>query len=298
MLIICHIISNRPFCNPQPTRYRIIFIFNVQYDTDVITWSPQGRIFQIEYAMEAVKQGSAAVGLKSKTHAVLATLKRAPSELSSYQRKIFKIDDHMGIAISGLTADGRILCRYMRNETLNHRYVYESPMPLGRLVRQVADRAQLGTQRSWKRPYGVGLIVSGIDEAGVHIYYNCPSGNFYDYKAFAMGARSQAAKTYLERNFKTFTDASLEQLIGHALQSLHSSLQDGDLNEYNCSVSLVGVNQPFTILEEEALLPFLDILKEEVGGDDGVEDGAAMATKGGDNGDGEAGSGEEAPMED
>ena len=99
--------------------------------------------------MEAVKQGSAAVGLKvmsrtvgtqqmppavgyswktatfsllqSKTHAILATLKRAPSDLSSFQRKIFKIDDHLGIAISGLTADGRILCRYMRGECLNHR---------------------------------------------------------------------------------------------------------------------------------------------------------------------------------
>ncbi|KIY94994.1 20S proteasome subunit alpha 6, partial [Monoraphidium neglectum] len=65
--------------------------------------------------MEAVKQGSCAVGLTSKSHAVLATLKRAQNELSSYQRKIFKIDDHMGIAISGLTADGRVLCRYMRN---------------------------------------------------------------------------------------------------------------------------------------------------------------------------------------
>lgn len=87
--------------------------------------------------MEAVKQGSVAVGLKNSSFAVIATLKRAPSELSSYQRKIFKIDDHLGIAISGLTADGRILCRYMRNECLNHRYVYESAMPVGRLVRQV-----------------------------------------------------------------------------------------------------------------------------------------------------------------
>eukprot|EP00955_Chlamydomonas_euryale_P032709 344009-Chlamydomonas_euryale.AAC.2 len=71
--------------------------------------------------MEAVKQGSCAVGLKSDTHVVLATLKRSESELSSFQRKVFKVDDHMGIAISGLTADGRVLCKYMRNECLNHR---------------------------------------------------------------------------------------------------------------------------------------------------------------------------------
>ena len=75
----------------------------LQYDTDCITWSPQGRIHQIEYAEEAVKQGSCCVGLVSKTHAVLATLKRSNSELGSYQQKIFKIDEHVGIAIAGLT---------------------------------------------------------------------------------------------------------------------------------------------------------------------------------------------------
>lgn len=223
--------------------------------------------------------------LQSKTHAVLATLKRAPSELSSYQRKVFKIDDHMGIAISGLTADGRILCRYMRNECLNHRYVYESPMPLGRLVRQVADKAQVGTQRSWKRPYGVGLIVAGADEAGAHIFYNCPSGNYYDYKGFAMGARSQAAKTYLERHFETFGEAATDDLVRHALRALHASLQDGDLTELNCTVAVVGEGTPFTILEGEALAPYVAAVKEE------EEAGEEAAAAGGDE-DGGA-----APME-
>ncbi len=73
------------------------------------TWSPQGRLFQVEYAQEAVKQGSACVGLASGTHVVLAALKRAPSELASHQQKVFKVDEHMGIAFSGLTADGRSL---------------------------------------------------------------------------------------------------------------------------------------------------------------------------------------------
>lgn len=73
--------------------------------------------------------------------------------------QVFKIDDHMGIAISGLTADGRILCRYMRNECLNHRYVYESPMPLGRLVRQVADKAQVGWEREEGRGGAVGSML-------------------------------------------------------------------------------------------------------------------------------------------
>lgn len=73
----------------------------------------------------------------------------------------------------------------------HHRFVYESAMPVGRLARQVADKAQVATQRSWKRPYGVGLLVAGVDKSGAKLFYNCPSGNFYEYKANAIGARSQ-----------------------------------------------------------------------------------------------------------
>jgi len=83
--------------------------------------------------------------------------------LASYQEKVFKIDDGIGMAMAGLTADARVLCKYMRNECLNHRYVYESPHPIGRLISKVAEKSQLRTQRSSKRPFGVGLLVAGID---------------------------------------------------------------------------------------------------------------------------------------
>lgn len=89
--------------------------------------------------MEAVKQGSATVGIKSKTHVVLVALKRAPSELSAHQKKITPIDDHMGISIAGLTADARILSRFMRNECLNHKYAHDLPIPVSRLVFEVGN---------------------------------------------------------------------------------------------------------------------------------------------------------------
>jgi len=103
-------------------------MFRNQYDTDCTTWSPAGRIHQIEYALEAVKQGSAAIGLRSDKIAIIATLKRSASELSSHQKKIFKIDDHVGIAIAGLVADARVLAKYMRTECINYRYTYDCPM--------------------------------------------------------------------------------------------------------------------------------------------------------------------------
>lgn len=109
------------------------------YDTDVTVWSPQGRLFQVEYAMEAVKQGSCVVGLKSGKYAVIAAVRSRPSDFASYQQKIFPIDDHVGCAISGLTADGRVLHSFMRTECLNHRFVYEAPLNVGRLVNMVSQ---------------------------------------------------------------------------------------------------------------------------------------------------------------
>ena len=164
-------------------------MFRNQYDTDCTTWSPAGRIHQIEYALEAVKQGSAAIGLRSNKYAIVATLKRASSELSSHQKKIFKIDDHVGVASAGLVADARVLAKYMRTECINHRYTYDEPMqapfvtlpqlhspqrrppyatlpvlpwvPLlsfahsqvNRLSLKVADKSQIGTIRAGHRPY-------------------------------------------------------------------------------------------------------------------------------------------------
>lgn len=133
-------------------------MFRNQYDTDITTYSPQGRLHQVEYAMEAVKQGSASVGVRSKTHVVLATLKRFASELSGDQKKLFAIDDHVVIAISGLTADARVLSRYMRTETQHHKFMYEEPMPVGRLVLQVADKCQV---RLNHHPIGGGGTESG-----------------------------------------------------------------------------------------------------------------------------------------
>jgi 20S proteasome subunit alpha 6 len=182
------------------------FQFRNQYDNDVTVWSPQGRIHQIEYAMEAVKQGSATVGIKSRSHAVLVALKRAASELSAHQKKILPIDSHVGVSIAGLTADARLLSKYMRTECLNSKYAYDAPMPVSRLVSMIGNKSQIPTQRYGRRPYGVGLLVAGYDDQGPHIYQTCPSANYFDCKAMAIGARSQSARTYLEKHLETFQD--------------------------------------------------------------------------------------------
>ena len=100
----------------------------------------------------------------------------------------------------------------MRTECINHRYVYEEPMQVNRLVVQVADKAQIGTQRAGSRPYGVGLLVAGADQTGPHLFVTEPSGQYFEYKAMAIGARSQAGRTYLERHFEEFPEVRERRL--------------------------------------------------------------------------------------
>jgi len=178
---------------------------------------------------------------------------------------MFKIDDHVGISIAGLTADARLLCKYMRNECLNHKFSFEEPIQVGRLVTAVSDKSQIHTQNYGRRPYGVGLLVIGYDKTGTHLYETSPSGNFYDYKAIAIGGRSQSAKTYLEKFFESFNNLSLDELIKHSLLALRETVQTSatseGLNAKNCSVGIVGENQQFEILEGAKLQTYLESIE-------------------------------------
>ncbi|KFY36248.1 hypothetical protein V494_05176 [Pseudogymnoascus sp. VKM F-4513 (FW-928)] len=217
-------------------------MFRNNYDNDSVTFSPQGRIFQVEYASEAVKQGSVVVGLVSKTHAVLVALKRNAEELSSYQKKVIAIDSHFGLGLAGLASDARVLSNFLKSQSLSSRLTYGRALPIERAVSAIGDRAQTNTQHYGKRPYGVGLIVVGVDETGPHLFEFQPSGLTQEMVACAIGARSQMARTYLERNAEEFANASREELVSHGLKALKESLaQDKDLTVENTSIGIVGV---------------------------------------------------------
>lgn len=248
-------------------------MFRNQYDTDVATWSPQGRLHQVEYAMESVKQGSCCLGLRNSKFAVLAALKRSTNELATHQQKLFKIDDHLGIAIAGLTADARKLASHMRSECLNHKFNFESPMISGRLVASVADMHQWRTVTLSRRPYGVGLLVIGYDRDGPHLYQTCPSGNHFEYKAMAIGSRSQSAKTYLEKHFESFEGADLDEMIQHALKALQGPAGDKEVDSANTSVSIVGEGHSYTLLEGDDLKPHLERLAKSAEAKMEEEDG-------------------------
>ncbi|XP_057300597.1 proteasome subunit alpha type-1-like [Hydractinia symbiolongicarpus] len=258
-------------------------MYRNQYDHDVSIWSPQGRIFQIEYAMEAVKQGSATVGLKSKDYAVLVALKRSSSELSSYQKKIISVDDHVAVSIAGLTSDGRLLSNFMRDECLNSRYVFESALPVSRLVSATAEKMQKPTKVYGRRPFGVGILVAGYDSQGAHIYQLCPSANYFNCKAMSIGARSQSARTCLERNFDKFENSSYEEIIAHGLRSLRECLpNEQELNVKNCTIAVVGKDKKLTLLDNDDVAPFLALIDQskdrKKGGEGASEEGMEQET--------------------
>ena len=216
-------------------------MFRNSYDSDNTTFSPQGKLHQVEYALEAVKQGSAAIGLRSATHAVLLTLKRSTGELATYQKKLIRIDDHLGIAIAGLTSDARVLSNSMQQQAMQSRMLYGRPMPIARIVQTIADKAQNNTQIYGRRPYGVGFLVIGQDETGPHLLEFSPSGTAFEYYAHSIGARSQSAKTYLEKNYEVFEHADLPALINHGLNALADTLQqDKHLTTLNTSIAIIG----------------------------------------------------------
>lgn len=272
--------------------------------------SPQGRIFQVEYAQEAVKQGSVVVGLVNKTHSVLVGLKvrisvlsirlrhrqktrntkrecerernangdrqRNAEELSSYQKKIIEVDSHMGIAIAGLASDARVVSNFMKQQSLSSRMTYGRPIPVDRIVTQIADRAQTNTQQYGKRPYGVGLLVAGVDEAGPHLFEFQPSGMIHEMLACAIGARSQMARTYLERHLDEIESSSRDELITHGLRALKETLsQDKELTVDNTSVGVVGLAgkgangkiESFKLYEGQQLLPLLETVEQQDSGE-------------------------------
>ncbi|KAG7281714.1 hypothetical protein CRUP_027786 [Coryphaenoides rupestris] len=170
---------------------------------------------------------------------------RAQSELAAHQKKILHVDNHVGISIAGLTADARLLCNFMRQECLDSRFVFDRPLPTSRLVTLV------------------GSIFSISQDMGPHIFQTCPSANYFDCKAMSIGARSQSARTYLERHMDKFMDCNLNDLVQHGLRALRETLPaEQDLTTKNVSIGIVGKDMEFIIYDDNDVAPFLEGLEE------------------------------------
>ena len=173
------------------------------YDRVVSVFSPDGRLFQVQYAMEAVKRGATVIGLVAKDSIVLVADRRitTPLMVAESVEKVYKIDDHVCVATSGLVADGRRMVDETRVEAQRHRILYGEPINVVDIVRYVCDMLQLFTQYRGLRPIGVSLLIAGIKDRP-RLFETDPSGTPTEWKAAAIGERREEIMGFLEKEYK------------------------------------------------------------------------------------------------
>ena len=195
------------------------------YDRAITVFSPDGRLFQVEYAREAVKRGTTSLGVKSAEGIVLVVDKRPTSKLVEPKsiEKIFQIDEHIGTATSGLVADARAIIEKARIEAQINRITYNEPIRVESLAKKICDMKQMYTQHGGVRPFGSALIIGGVNGKGCHLFETDHSGALIEYKATAIGAGRAAAMEEFEKKYKE--NLSMEESIELALDAVYEATE-------------------------------------------------------------------------
>ncbi len=229
------------------------------YDRAITVFSPNGRLFQVEYAIEAVKGGTTAIGLQCAEGVVLAVERNFhPLQESETIEKTFLIDHHIGTAIAGLGADAQVLVERARVAAQIHKLSYGEDMTVKKLTHELADVMQYFTQQAGARPFGVSLIFAGIDKDLPQLYLVDPSGSFWGYWAIAIGSGGDMANRFLEKEYSRTN--TLDQLKTLAVQTLvHVSREP--LTPQSVEIAQIPVeSRAFTKIPESEVSR---ILKEE-----------------------------------
>jgi len=201
------------------------------YDRAITVFSPDGRLFQVEYAREAVKRGTTAVGIVYNKGVILAVDKNVSSKLIVPKsiEKIFQIDDHIGVATSGLVADARRLVEDARVRAQRSRLVYNEPISVNGLTREICDIKQAYTQYGGARPFGTALLIAGVNSTP-HLFETDPSGAFTEFTAGAIGMGKRDVEKLLEERYKP--GINRQDAINLALISLNS-VSEGKIQSQN-----------------------------------------------------------------
>jgi proteasome alpha subunit len=233
---------------------------HMAYDRAITVFSPDGRLFQVEYAREAVKRGTTTVGVKFKDGVVLIVDKRLSSKLIEPKsiEKIFKIDSHIGCATSGLVADARALVDRARIECQVNAFNYSEDLAVEALVKKICDFKQSYTQYGGVRPFGTAMLMAGIDASGPHLYETDPSGAMMAYKAGGIGAGRNEVMEVFEKNFKD--NMTQNQAINLGLKGL-SAANENNLKSDVVEIAVINPEKQFHTLSSEEVAKTIKKLK-------------------------------------
>ena len=233
------------------------------YDRAITVFSPDGRLFQVEYAREAVKRGTTAAGVKAKNGVVLLVDKRITSRLIEAEsiEKIFQIDDHIGVATSGLVADARALVDRARVEAQVNMVSYDEPIGVEVIAKKICDHKQTYTQYGGVRPYGTALLIAGVDDSRPRLFESDPSGALLEYKATAIGA---GRNTFMEIFEADYTDdMDIDDAIMLGMKALYTSTE-GKVDAATLELGIVTLDdRQFRKLSEEEVGGFVSRISEE-----------------------------------
>ena len=235
---------------------------NAGYDRAITVFSPDGRLFQVEYAREAVKRGTTSLGIKSKDGIVLVVDKRSTSRLVEPKsiEKIFQIDNHIGAASSGLVADARVLIDRARVESQINKITYNEPIRVESLVKKICDMKQMYTQNGGVRPFGSALIIGGINKGQCRLFETDPSGALIEYKATAIGAGRNEAMDVFEEKYQE--DMSLDEAIDLALDAVYEATE-GKVTDKTVEIAVIDKDtEQYRKLNDDEVSKYVDELLE------------------------------------
>ncbi|GER41662.1 proteasome subunit alpha type [Striga asiatica] len=248
-----------------------------QYSFSLTTFSPSGKLVQIEHALTAVGSGQTSLGIKAANGVVIATEKKLPSILvdETSVQKIQILTPNIGVVYSGMGPDSRVLVRKSRKQAEQYFRLYKEPIPVTQLVRETATVMQEFTQSGGVRPFGVSLLVAGYDDKGPQLYQVDPSGSYFSWKASAMGKNVSNAKTFLEKRLIIFSmsksmyrfrtafsvnwyteDMELDDAVHTAILTLKEGFE-GQISGKNIEIGVIGNDKVFKILTPSEIEDYL-----------------------------------------
>ncbi len=230
------------------------------YDRAITVFSPEGRLYQVEYAREAVKRGTTSIGIKFKDGVILIVDKRVTSKLIEPRsiEKIFQIDDHIGAVTSGLVADGRVLIDRARIEAQVYRLLYNEEIDVELLAKRICDYKQVYTQHGGVRPFGISLLIAGVSGDTPRLFETDPSGALLEYKATAIGIGRETCMELFEKEYKD--NMTKEEAIILGLKAL-DKVTDGKISEINVEIAIIEPSG-FKKLSQDEIKRYIEMYKK------------------------------------